>query len=334
MNKEKSKWIIISFVVSIILLMVKFYSYYITNSTAILTDALESIVNVVTASFASYSIYLSSLPKDDNHPYGHGKIEFFSAGIEGTLIILAGLFIIYQAFYNFFFPQELDMLLEGIALIGFSGLVNGFLGLKLKKEGSKLNSLTLIANGKHLITDTVSSFVLVVGVMIIYFTGLAVLDSIFSVLFSFYIIYSGYFLVRKSVAGLMDEANPEAVMDTVTVLNKERKDTWIDIHNMRVQQYGADRHIDLHLTLPYYFNLREVHEEVEKVESALENDFNGVMEVFVHSDPCIPDKCCHYCQMRSCPVRKSENKTRIVWTASNMSKNQKHYHDLAEDKVS
>ncbi|MCH7397088.1 cation diffusion facilitator family transporter [Belliella sp. DSM 107340] len=334
MNKEKSKWIIISFVVSIILLMVKFYSYYITNSTAILTDALESIVNVVTASFASYSIYLSSLPKDDNHPYGHGKIEFFSAGIEGTLIILAGLFIIYQAFYNFFFPQELDMLLEGIALIGFSGLVNGFLGLKLKKEGSKLNSLTLIANGKHLITDTVSSFVLVVGVGIIYFTGFTVLDSIFSVLFSFYIIYSGYFLVRKSVAGLMDEANPEAVMDTVTVLNKERKDTWIDIHNMRVQQYGADRHIDLHLTLPYYFNLREVHEEVEKVESALENDFIGIMEVFVHSDPCIPEKCCHYCQMKNCPVRKSENKTRIVWTASNMSKNQKHYHDLAEDKVS
>ncbi|MFD2035265.1 cation diffusion facilitator family transporter [Belliella marina] len=333
-NREKSRWIIISFVVSVILLIVKFYSYYLTNSTAILTDALESIVNVVTASFASYSIYLSSIPKDDNHPYGHGKIEFFSAGIEGVLIMMAGLFIIYQAVYNFFFPHELEMLLEGMALIGFSGLANGFLGLKLKKEGKKLNSLTLVANGKHLITDTISSFVLIVGVAIIFFTGFYVLDSILSILFSFYIIYSGYFLVRKSVAGLMDETNPVAVSETVGVLNKERKDSWIDIHNMRVQQYGGDRHIDLHLTLPYYFDLREVHEEVEKVESALENEFSGVLEVFVHSDPCIPEKCCHYCQMKSCPVRQSEIRTKIHWTAGNMSKNQKHYHELADGQSS
>jgi cation diffusion facilitator family transporter len=331
-ENQKAKWIKFSFVISIILLMVKFYSYYITNSTAILTDALESIVNVVAASFASYSIYLSSQPKDANHPYGHGKIEFFSAGIEGVLIMLAGIFIIYQAIYNFFIPNEMEMLLEGMALIGFSGLVNGILGLKLKKEGRRLNSLTLEASGKHLMTDTLTSFVLIIGVGIIYFTGVYILDSILSILFSLYILYSGYFLVRKSVAGLMDEADPHAVKQVVEVLNKERKAEWIDIHNMRVQQYGGDRHVDLHLTLPYYFELRQVHEEVEKVEESLEKSFEGDMEVFIHSDPCIPEKCCHYCQMTACPVRKFEMNTRIVWTANNMSKNQKHYHDITDDE--
>nr|WP_245531058.1 cation diffusion facilitator family transporter [Belliella baltica] len=311
--------------------MIKFYSYYLTNATSILTDALESIVNVVAASFASYSIYLSSQPKDDNHPYGHGKIEFFSAGIEGALIMVAGFFIIYQAVYNFFIPHELNMLLEGMALIGFTGLVNGILGLKLKSEGRKLNSLTLEASGKHLLTDTITSFVLILGVAIIYFTDLIVLDSILSILFSSYIIYSGYLLVRKSVAGLMDETNPEALKETVEILNKERKDCWIDIHNMRVQQYGGDRHIDLHLTLPYYYELQQVHDEVEIVEEALENRFDGAIEVFVHADPCIPEKCCHYCQLKTCQVRKFSQKSKILWKASNMTKNQKHYHDLADN---
>jgi cation diffusion facilitator family transporter len=327
-EREKWRWIKISFGVSLALLIVKFYSFYITNSTAILTDALESIVNVVAAGFATYSIYLSSRPRDDNHPYGHGKIEFFSAGVEGTLIMLAGLFIVYQSIYNFFFPNELERLREGIFLISFTGLVNGIMGLTLQKKGKKLNSLTLEANGKHLLTDMMSSFVLVVGVFIIYLTGLAYLDSFIALLFSVYIIYSGYGLVRKSVAGLMDEADPIAVESTVKVINQHRKPNWIDIHNMRVQQYGSDRHIDLHLTLPYYLDLGRVHDEVEELESVLENDWPGVMEVFVHADPCLPDKCCHYCQIKDCSVRKFPMDTKIEWTALNMSKNQKHYHEL------
>jgi cation diffusion facilitator family transporter len=327
-EREKSNWIRISFVVSFLLLIIKFYSFYITNSTAILTDALESIVNVVAAGFATYSIFLSSRPRDDNHPYGHGKIEFFSAGVEGTLIILAGIFICYQSVYNLFFPKELEKLLEGVLLVSFAGTVNGVLGFILFNKGKKLNSLTLEASGRHLITDTLSSFLLVFGVLIIYLTGYEFLDSIIAIIFSFYIVYSGYGLVRRSVGGLMDEADPLAVESTVRVINQNRKISWIDIHNMRVQQYGGDRHIDLHLTLPYYLDLKQVHNEVEELEKVLENDWPGDMEVFVHSDPCIPEKCCHYCQIQDCPVRKVPLDTKIEWTASNMSKNQKHYHDL------
>jgi len=329
-EKEKSKWITVTFIVSFVLLLVKFYSFYLTNSTAILSDALESIVNVVAAGFASYSIYLSSRPKDENHPYGHGKIEFFSAGVEGTLIILAGLFIIFQSFNNFFDPKELDQLPIGMMLIGISGLINGVLGHVLRVKGLALKSLTIEASGKHLITDAITSLVLILGVAIIYFTNLYFLDSVISVLFSLYIVYSGYTLVRRSVGGLMDEVNPNSVEAVVELLNKTRIPTWIDIHNLRVQQYGGDRHIDLHLTLPYYLDLNQVHDEVQAVEKVLEEDWPGMMEVFIHADPCIPEKCCHYCQIQSCPVRKSPIAIKIEWSASNMSKNQKHYEDYIQ----
>jgi cation diffusion facilitator family transporter len=329
-EREKTVWIRISVIVSFVLLIIKFYSYYITNSTAILTDALESIVNVVAAGFATYSIYLSSKPRDENHPYGHGKIEFFSAGVEGTLIILAGLFIIYQAIYSIFFPSVLDNLFQGILLITVSGTVNGILGLILQKRGKKLNSITLEASGKHLMTDTLTSFLLILGVVVILVTGYQFLDSVIAVIFSFYILYSGYGLVRKSVAGLMDELDATAIDATVKTINQNRKPSWIDIHNMRVQQYGGDRHIDLHLTLPYYFDLKQVHDEVEELENSLESAWPGVLEVFVHADPCIPEKCCHYCQVKNCPVRKAPNDIKIEWTSTNMAKNQKHYHEFIE----
>lgn len=324
-NKYKKQWILLSFAVSILLLGLKFYSYYLTNSKAILTDALEGIVNVVASAFAIYSVYLSAQPKDKNHPYGHGKIEFFSAGIEGVLIMLAGAFIIYQAVNTFIFPQPLASLPLGMILVCVSGVINGLLGHLLVQKGQAYNSLTLEADGKHLLTDAASSLILLVGIGIIYFTEYYFLDSVFSIFFSLYIMYNGYLLVRKSVAGLMDESNPKAMSATVEILNRYRKDNWIDVHNMRVQRYGGDSHIDLHLTLPYYLDLRAVHDEVHEVEKALEENLPGHIEVFVHADPCIPEKCCHYCAVKNCAVRKHAQTHRIVWDELNMAKNQKHY---------
>ncbi|SEJ50083.1 cation diffusion facilitator family transporter [Cyclobacterium xiamenense] len=328
-DQEKRRLIIWSVVISLLLLAIKFYSYFLTGSTAILTDAMESIVNVVASVFALYSIYLSSLPKDSNHPYGHGKIEFFSAGIEGTLIILAGVFIIYQSVRAMIFPQVLAELPLGMALVGFSGLVNGVLGYILQKKGRLLHSITLEADGRHLSTDAISSFVLIAGIGVIYFSGWVFLDSLLSLAFAGYIIFNGYVLVRRSVAGLMDESNPKVVNLAVQVLNRNRKANWIDIHNMRVQQYGGDSHIDLHLTLPYYFDLVRVHDQVEEVEEVLEKNMPGYTEVFVHADPCLPESCCHYCQVSDCAVRKYPKRKKIKWTAENMSKNQKHYHELS-----
>lgn len=328
LEKVKIRLIIVSFIISILLLVLKFYAFFLTNSKAILTDALESIVNVVASGFAIYSIYLSALPKDKNHPYGHGKIEFFSAGIEGVLILLAGVYIIIQSVYALIYPEPLVSLPLGMGLVCLSGIINGTLGHVLSKKGKEYNSLTLEADGKHLLTDAGSSFMLIVGIGIIYLSGYFFLDSIFSILFSLYIIYNGYALVRKAVGGLMDESSPQAMTATVKILNRCRKENWIDIHNMRVQQYGGDRHIDLHLTLPYYYDLRNVHRVVHEVEEALEEGLPGHVEVFVHADPCLPEKCCHYCLVKNCPVRLHPLTKTIGWNELNMSKNQKHYHDL------
>lgn len=327
-TRAAKKLIGISFFLSLLLVTGKFYAYYLTSSNAILTDALESIINVFATGFAFYSIYLSSLPKDENHPYGHGKIEFFSAGFEGALIFLAGIFIIYQSILNIINPSPLENLPIGILIVGITAVLNGILGNILKSKGGEFDSYTLIADGKHLLTDALSSVIILIGIAIIYFTGYYLLDSIISILFAFYILYNGYTLMRISIAGLMDESNPETMKKVVNVINESRKDNWIDVHNMRVQKYGPDLHIDCHLTLPYYFDLHKVHTEVKDMEDSLVNHFSSNVEIFIHADPCIPGPCCNYCRVKNCPVRKNPYNVDIEWNAENMTLNKKHFHEI------
>lgn len=305
-------------------MLLKFTAYFITHSNAVLTDAAESIVNVLASSFAFYSIYLAGLPRDKNHPYGHGKVEFFSAFVEGTLIMIAGIVIISKSIYNVFYPQELSQILEGSFIIGFTGLVNGFLGWYLIKKSKSLNSLTLQADGKHLLTDAVSSFGLVVGLLLIYITSINWLDSAISIALGFYIIYNGYRLTRKSVGGLMDESDVVVVEEIINYLNKHRKDEWIDIHNLRTQQYGSEIHIDCHVTLPYYFDLNKVHHEVTDIDRVINKNVNVAIEFFIHADPCIP-QCCHYCSMKNCEVRAEPKTKTINWSLENVTKNNKHF---------
>jgi cation diffusion facilitator family transporter len=318
---------VLSFSVSILLMLLKFIAYYLTGSNAILTDALESIINVMASGFAFYSIYLSSQPKDKNHPYGHGKIEYFSAGFEGALIFLAGLFIIYQALQNLVAPNPIQDLPIGVLIIGITGVVNGILGYYLKTRGNDLHSITLVADGKHLIVDSMSSLILAAGIGLIYFTHLVIIDSLLSLSFALLILYNGYKLIRRSVAGLMDEADGETLAELARVLNENKSPNWIDIHNLRVQKYGADLHIDCHLTLPYYLDLKTVHDEVHQLEEVVKEQFAGNIEVFVHVDPCLPEDCCHYCLVSQCPVRRAAFTKTIPWTIKNLSQNQKHFVD-------
>jgi cation diffusion facilitator family transporter len=204
---HKKRLILISIAMSVVLMLLKFAAYFITQSNAILTDALESIINVIAASFAFYSIHLSAQPKDINHPYGHGKVEFFSAGFEGALIIFAGFFIIYQSVVNLLHPAQVHSLSVGLAFVTSTALVNAGLGWYLNREGSRMDSLTLIADGKHLISDSVSSLVLAAGITVMYFTDFYLLDSLLSLGFALVILYNGYTLIRQSVAGLMDEVD-------------------------------------------------------------------------------------------------------------------------------
>lgn len=322
--QSHKKIIVVSLIISILLMLTKFGAYFITSSNAILTDAAESIVNVLASSFAFYSIYLSARPKDTNHPYGHGKVEFFSMFMEGSLILLAGILIIFKSVYNLFHQQQVQLLLDGALIIGVTGIINYVTGYYLIHAGKKHNSITLYADGRHLQADAYSTAGLFAGLLLIYYTGVYFLDSILSILLGSYIIFSGYKLVRRSVAGLMDESDTAIVINVVNILNANRNDPWIDIHNLRTQRYGNQLHIDCHVTLPYYFDLNHVHEEISKIDTLVNSKGAVQTEFFIHTDPCLP-QCCHYCNMKNCPVR-SEAKTKdIIWTLENVTRNHKHF---------
>lgn len=308
---------------SVILLIAKTTAYLITGSVAILTDALESIVNVVAGFFGLYSLYVSARPKDEDHPYGHGKIEFLSAAIEGSMITLAGIIIIYEAVRNLIHPHPLNQLGVGMWLIGGAAVINFIVGSIAIRIGTKNNSLALTASGKHLQSDTYSSFGILVGLSLVYFTNIQWIDSAVAFLFSFIIIYTGVKIIRSSIAGIMDETDRELLSKLVELLNKNRRENWIDLHNVRIIKYGSVLHLDAHLTVPWYLNVHEAHREIDELASLVRKEFGESLELFVHSDGCL-DFSCKICKKGSCSVRKYEFKARVEWTIANISTDKKH----------
>ncbi len=325
-KKDRLNAIIWVLIAGVFITLLKFYAYYLTHSNAILTDALENIINIIAGSFAFYSIYLSSLPKDLNHPYGHGKVEFFAVGFEGSLILIAGITIIYKSIVAIMHPNSINHLADGIWITTIAGLANYLLGTYLIKRGKKLNSIVLSADGKHLMSDAYTSLGLIVGLIIIKLTGYILLDSILSILLGGLILHNGYQLLRHSVAGLMDEIDPKVVDQIVKILGEARKDTWVDVHNLRAQKYGADLHIDCHLTLPHYWHLNQMHDEVHAIELLMKEQAATQVELFIHVDPCLP-QCCFYCAVPNCKERQTEQNSTIPWTKKNIMKNTKHFVD-------
>ncbi|MDO3641097.1 cation diffusion facilitator family transporter [Mucilaginibacter sp. L3T2-6] len=320
---QHKRIILAALITGVVLMLAKFVAYILTASNFVLTDAAESIVNVVASAFAFFSIHLSAQPRDHNHPYGHGKVEFFSVFIEGSLISIAAIIIIIKSVYGIFHPAAVHDLITGAIIIGATGLINGTLGLYLVKKGKALQSITIYADGKHLLADMFTSIGLVAGLLLIHFTAILWLDSLLSIAVALYILYSGYRLVRRSVSGLMDEADFEVVTKLLEVLNKKRQVEWIDIHNFRAQKYGNELHVDCHLTLPNYFDLNRVHEEMKRVDRLINNEVTKT-ELFIHADPCVP-QCCHYCSMPNCPIRSEAKTEDITWTMDKIIRNQKHF---------
>lgn len=323
MQEQRRRIILISLITGAVLMVAKFVAYFLTASTFVLTDAAESIVNVVASSFAFFSIYLASQPRDANHPYGHGKVEYFSVFIEGALIGIAAVTIIIKAVYGLFYPNNIHSLVTGAVIIGATGMINGLLGSYMIRKGKSLPSMTIEADGHHLLTDMFTSVALVIGLLLIHFTGILWLDSALSIAVALYILYNSYKLVRRSVSGLMDETDFDMVTKVIAVLNDQRRDPWIDIHNFRAQKYGNDLHIDCHLTLPNYLDLIQVHDEVKRVDELINKQVTKT-ELFIHTDPCIP-QCCHYCRMPDCPIRSEAKTEDITWTLEKVIRNKKHF---------
>lgn len=297
-------------------MLIKTLAYFITHSNAILTDALESVINIVAGSFALYSLIVASKPRDLNHPYGHGKIEFISASIEGTLIIGAGISMIIKAMYNLVYPHEISSIDIGIYLTGGAGLVNFILGGILLYEGNKNNSMIMQADGKHLISDGYSTVGMIIGLAIVYFSQLIWIDNIVAILFGLIIAITGLRILKKSLPGIMDEADMKVLEEIVNVLQHNRKDNWIDLHNLRLIKYGSVYHVDCHMTMPWYFTVKEAHEENLKVEQIIQKYFGEKAEMFIHFDPCKTSSC-KICKKSDCKVREREFEKQLTWSLDN-----------------
>lgn len=319
-NLRIQKWVV---AVAVLLFIIKMVAFWLTRSVAILTDALESTVNVIAGFIGLYSLYVAAKPRDENHPYGHGKAEFLSAAVEGTLIIVAALVIIYEAVLHFIYPRELKQLDSGIILVASTAVVNFIVGFISIRIGKKNNSLALVASGKHLQTDTWSTLGIILGLVLIRLTRLAWLDSVTAIVFAFIIIYTGYHILRHSLAGIMDEADKELLQKMLAVLNANRRPNWIDLHNLRVIKYGGQYHIDCHLTVPWYLNVVEAHKEVEELGLLIKKEFGTVFELFVHTDACL-DFSCPICTKEDCQVRRHYFRKQVAWTLENVLRDKKH----------
>ncbi len=319
-NLRVQRWVA---AVSVLLLAAKLIAYYYTHSVSILTDALESIVNVVAGFIGLYSLYIAAKPRDMDHPYGHGKAEFISAAIEGTMIGSAGAIILYKGIQHLINPIELHRIDFGIFLITITAVVNFIVGLFCLRTGRKNNSAALIASGKHLQTDTWSTVGIIAGLALLYFTGYAWIDSAVACLFGSFIIFTGYRIVRSSIAGIMDEADIKLLTRLVEVLNANRQINWVDLHNLRVIKYGSVLHVDCHLTVPWYLNVHEAHREIDALAKLIRNEFGESLELFVHSDGCLPFSC-RICEKGDCKERQHNFEKKISWTLENISSNKKH----------
>ncbi|QIG90089.1 cation transporter [Chryseobacterium sp. POL2] len=310
-------------IAGIVLFIAKLIAWRLTNSDAVFSDAMESIVNIIAAFMGLYSLYVAAKPKDEDHPYGHGKVEFITSGVEGTLIIFAGIVIIVQAVNSLLsqnVPSKLDW---GMAIVAATAVINYVMGYISLQKGLKEKSLVLQSSGKHLMSDTITTGGVVISLIIVYITKLFWLDAVVAILFGSYIIVVGYKIVRKSLSGIMDEQDLDLVEKIAKILENNREIDWIDIHNMKIQQFGANLHIDAHITLPYYYSLREAHQEMEKVIILLAKNSNRQVEFNFHMDDCKP-KSCEICQIQNCPVREFPFLKRIEWTSQAITQADKH----------
>lgn len=325
-NKDKIGFQKLIAVFGVILFIGKIIAWKLTNSDAVFSDAMESVVNVISAFMGLYSLHLAAKPKDEDHPYGHGKVEFVTSGIEGALIAIAGIMIIYEGVNSLVVGKTLAKIDLGIWIIAATAVVNYLLGYVSIKRGKAENSLVLISSGKHLQSDTVTTFGVVLSLIVVYFTKIYWLDSVVALIFGFYIIYVGYKIVRKSLSGIMDEQDPDLLNQIIKVLEENRRIEWIDVHNMKIQQFGANLHIDAHITLPWYYSLREAHDEMEKMIIVLAKNIKRNIEFNFHMDDCKTISC-PVCQIKDCLVREKDFVKRVQWTPENVTSVEKHTAD-------
>jgi cation diffusion facilitator family transporter len=300
---------LISFGAGTVILGVKFWAYHLTLSTAVLTDALESIVNVVAAVFAIGGVVFAGKRADRSHPYGHGKIEFFSAAFEGGLIAFAAVLVIIQAVRGFVLGGELKDLDLGLMLVVGAGTLNGILGWFLVRTGKQFHSLTLAADGKHVLSDFWTSAGVVVGLLLVRLTGVHWIDPLVAGILGLNLGWTGWKLVRQAAGGLLDEEDAGIMRRLVTAADADAGSGIIRMHSLRAIRAGRFVHIDTHIVVPGFWDVTRAHDATDAFEQRVIQVCGLQGEIVIHTDPC-RQLYCAQCDLPECPVRREPFRAR------------------------
>jgi cation diffusion facilitator family transporter len=273
-----------SIIVGITVLGLKYVAYLLTGSIALYSDALESIINVVTAVVALFAVRTSAVPADANHPYGHNKVEYFSAVIVSVLIVVAALLILREAYFGIMAPKPFTASMEGLLVNGLASILNGGWCWVLIYQGRRSRSPALVADGKHLLTDVVSSVGVLFGVGLAAATGWAILDPALAALVAINILWSGWGVMRESVGGLMDEAVPETTLNRIREVISANAEGALEAHDLRTRQAGKMTFVDFHLVVPGGMAVSEAHDICDRIERALREAVEDAL-ITIHVEP-------------------------------------------------
>ncbi len=273
-----------SILVGALVFALKYAAYYLTGSIALYSDALESIINVVTALAAFMAVRVSAAPADANHPYGHHKVEYFSAVLEGVLIIVAALMILREAYFGFFTPKMIDAPASGLAINAVATVINAAWSWMLIRHGRRLRSPAIVADGRHLLTDVFTSVGVLIGLLLVPVTGWVWLDSVLAAFVAVNILWSGWGLMKESIGGLMDEALPEATLSRVREIISSNAEGAIEAHDLRTRHAGKMTFIDFHLVVPGAMSVTDAHDICDRLERALKDDIEDAL-ITIHVEP-------------------------------------------------
>jgi cation diffusion facilitator family transporter len=284
-RKKMNKAMRLSLGVGFFMLLIKCYAYFLTGSSAILSDSTESVVHIFAVGFAAYSMWLSHKPADKDHPYGHDRITFFSAGFEGALIMIASLYILYHALQKVVYGFELENLDQGMAFITTAMVVNGGLGLYLIRQGKRYHSLVLEADGKHILTDCVTSLGVIAALVLTHLTGWIYFDPLIALLIGLNILWTGIKLLHNAFHGLMDRTDPSLDTQIRQLLKEGAQKYQIGYHNLRMRDAGNRLLIEVHLLFPSYLPISRAHEVATHIEQHVERAFGKPTELVTHLEP-------------------------------------------------
>ncbi len=306
MNKISLRYApgLIYFLVSFVLLIAKFLAYKITSSEAIFSDAMESIVNVIAAGLIFYTLHKNRKP-DPNFPYGTGKLEYISSTTEGGLLAFAALAIIFESAPNLIKQEPVFALDSGILIITITGIVNLCLGLFLKYQSKKFNSVALNMSGTHVLSDVLTTVGVIIGLFLVKLTGLFFIDSLIALAIAFFIGYLSIKHIRSSLGEMLDKEDLKLLKKLESIFNTIKREGFIQIHQVKVIRSGDFHHIDAHFVIPEFWDVTKIHEELNNLEEKINKFYGKKVELGVHLDPCRRAYCKH-CDVLYCKIRKED----------------------------